>query len=104
VALRPLARRQLALTWVYAATHHLKYVVMAPEPALYCWIVSMSPPRRTSTMRWKIRPSGHDPRQIDLLAVLAILVIIVAVGHYLDEPVKTYLTSSFLEPSQSVRW
>jgi hypothetical protein len=55
-------------------------------------------------MRWKIQPSGHDPRQIDLLAVLAILVVIVAVGHYLDEPAKSRLTSSFIEPSQSVRW
>jgi hypothetical protein len=77
---------------------------MAPEPALYCWIGSMSPPGRTSTMRWKIRPSGHDPRQIDLLAVLAILVIIIAIGYYLDEPTKTHLTSSFIEPSQTVRW
>ncbi len=34
-------------------------------------------------MRWKIQPGGHDPRQIDLLAVLALLIIIVAVGHYL---------------------
>jgi hypothetical protein len=55
-------------------------------------------------MRWKIRPSGHDPRQIDLLAVLAILIVIVAIGHYLDEPAKTRVTSGFLEPSQTVRW
>jgi hypothetical protein len=59
---------------------------------------------RTSTMRWKIRPSGHDPRQIDLLAALAILIVIAAVGHYLSEPAKTRATSSFIEPSQSVRW
>lgn len=43
MALRPLARRQRTLTQVYAATHHPKYVVMAPEPALYYWIGSMSP-------------------------------------------------------------
>jgi len=55
-------------------------------------------------MRWKIEPSGHDPRQVDLLAVLAILVIIVAVGHWLDEPRKTKVTTSFIEPSQTVRW
>jgi len=34
-------------------------------------------------MRWKIRPSGHDPRQIDLLAALAIVIAVVVVGHYL---------------------
>jgi hypothetical protein len=55
-------------------------------------------------MRWKIQPSGHDPRQIDLLAVLAMLVIIVAVGHYVFGPAKTRSTTSFIEPSQSVRW
>jgi hypothetical protein len=55
-------------------------------------------------MRWKIQPSGHDPRQIDLVAVLAMLVIIVSIGLYLDEPRKTQITSSFIEPSQSVRW
>jgi hypothetical protein len=38
------------------------------------------------------------------LAVLALLSIIVAVGHYLSEPAKTRVTSGFLEPSQTVRW
>jgi hypothetical protein len=55
-------------------------------------------------MRWKIPPSGHDPRQIDLVAVLAILVVIIAVDHYLTEPAKPHVTSAFIEPSQTVRW
>jgi hypothetical protein len=55
-------------------------------------------------MRWKLRPSGHDPRQIDLLVALAILIVIVAVGHYFSEPAKTRVTSGFIEPSQTVRW
>jgi hypothetical protein len=55
-------------------------------------------------MRWKIDPSGHDPRQIDLLAVVAILIVIIAVGHYMTEHPKSRLTSSFIEPSQTVRW
>jgi len=55
-------------------------------------------------MRWKLRPSGHDPRQIDLLTVLVILIFIVAVGHYLSGPAKTRVTNGFIEPSQSVRW
>jgi hypothetical protein len=55
-------------------------------------------------MRWKMKPSGHDPRQIDLLAVAAMLVVIIAVGHYLTEHPKSHLTSSFIEPSQTVRW
>jgi hypothetical protein len=55
-------------------------------------------------MRWKLQPSGHDPRQIDLLAALAILIVIAAVGHYLSGPAKTRVTSGFIEPSQTVRW
>ena len=55
-------------------------------------------------MRWKFRPSGHDPRQVDLLTVIAMLVVVIAVGHYLSERPKTRLTSSFIVPSQSVRW
>jgi hypothetical protein len=55
-------------------------------------------------MRWKIRPSGHDPRQIDLLAALAIVVFIIALGHYLTEKPKSQVTSAFIEPSQTVRW
>ena len=54
-------------------------------------------------MRWKPKPSGHDPRQIDLLAVVAMLIVIIAVGHYLTEHPKPHLTS-FVEPSQNVRW
>ena len=54
-------------------------------------------------MRWKISHHGHDPRQIDLLAVLALLIVIVTAWHYFDrrpEPPST----AFIEPSQSVRW
>jgi hypothetical protein len=55
-------------------------------------------------MRWKFQPSGHDPRQIDLLAVVAMLIVIVAVGHFLIEHPKTRLTSGIIEPSQTVHW
>jgi hypothetical protein len=55
-------------------------------------------------MRWKIRPSGHDPRQLDLLAIVVIALIVIAVGHFLIQPAKRSGTSSFFEPSQTVRW
>jgi hypothetical protein len=58
----------------------------------------------TSSMRPKFQPSGHDPRQIDLLAVVAILLVIIAVGHFLIQHSRAHLTSSFVEPSQTVRW
>jgi len=47
-------------------------------------------------MRRKPSPGGHDPRQIDLLAVFALIVMIVAVGHYLIETEHPKLTSRAL--------
>ena len=55
-------------------------------------------------MRWKISHLGHDPRQIDLLAVLALLIIIVAGYRYFDGNREPPSTTAFIEPSQSVRW
>jgi hypothetical protein len=58
-------------------------------------------------MRWKISHRGHhghDPRQIDLLAVLALLVVIVAAGRYFNESPAPPNATSFIVPSQSVRW
>jgi len=55
-------------------------------------------------MRWKIRPSGHDPRQIDLLAALALVIVIIALGHYLSHPSAPSAKSAIIEPSQTVRW
>ncbi|MEH2560776.1 hypothetical protein [Bradyrhizobium sp. AZCC 2289] len=55
-------------------------------------------------MRWKISHHGHDPRQIDLLAVLALLIIIVAAYHYFGGHPEPSSPTAFIEPSQSVRW
>ncbi|MBV9563496.1 MAG: hypothetical protein JOY90_24075 [Bradyrhizobium sp.] len=55
-------------------------------------------------MRWKISRQGHDPRQIDLLALLALLVLIVAGFRYLADRPVPQSTASFIVPSQSVRW
>jgi hypothetical protein len=55
-------------------------------------------------MRWKISHHGHDPRQIDLLAVLALLVVIVTALRYFESPPQPKATTAFIEPSQSVRW
>lgn len=54
-------------------------------------------------MRWKIRQRGHDRRQIDLLAALAILILIVVLGRYFGQ-IQPPVTSTFIEPSQTVRW
>ena len=35
-------------------------------------------------MRWKISHHGHDPRQIDLLAVIALIIVIIAAWRYFE--------------------
>jgi hypothetical protein len=55
-------------------------------------------------MRWKISRHGHDPRQIDLAALLALLIVIVAAFSYFSESPKFPNTAPFIVPSQSVHW
>jgi len=55
-------------------------------------------------MRWKISHHGQDPRQIDFLAVLALLIIIVAAYRYFAHNAESPSSTAFIEPSQSVRW
>jgi hypothetical protein len=59
---------------------------------------------RTPTMRWKISHHGHDVRQIDLIALLALLIVIVVAWRYLGGVPEPHNTAAFIEPSQSVRW
>jgi hypothetical protein len=55
-------------------------------------------------MRWNTS-RGHDPRQIDLFAVIALVILIIAgclyFTHHFTSPPHT---TAFIEPSQSVRW
>lgn len=55
-------------------------------------------------MRWKIRQRSHDPRQIDLLAALAIVIVIFAIGRYFSQSPEPPVTGAVNEPSQTVRW
>jgi hypothetical protein len=56
-------------------------------------------------MRWKISHHGHDPRQIDLLAVIALIILIVSAFGYLERHITSPPSSTaFVEPSQNVRW
>ena len=56
-------------------------------------------------MRWKISPRGHDPRQIDLLAIIALIVVMVAayalIVHFAATPQST---TAFIVPGQNARW
>jgi hypothetical protein len=55
-------------------------------------------------MRWKISRHGHDPRQVDLIAVIALVIIIVAAWRYLGENSEPPNTTAFIVPSQSTHW
>ncbi len=55
-------------------------------------------------MRWKISHHGHDPRQVDLLAILVLCVLIVTAWYYFEGNSAPPHTAAFIVPSQSVRW
>jgi hypothetical protein len=55
-------------------------------------------------MRWKISRHGHDPRQVDLLAVIALMILIIAAWSYFGHRSEPPNTTALIVPSQSVRW
>jgi hypothetical protein len=57
-----------------------------------------------TTMRWKISPHGHDSRQVDLLAVIALVIIILAAWRYFGESPEPPSSTAFIVPSQSTHW
>jgi hypothetical protein len=59
---------------------------------------------RAQPLRWKISHRGHDPRQIDLIAIFALLIVIIAACRFFDSRSDTPSTTAFIVPSQSVRW
>jgi hypothetical protein len=61
--------------------------------------------REGKIMRWKFGHGGHDPRQVDLVAIVALLIIIVAACRiYSDSNSGTPSHTAFIVPSQTVRW
>ena len=56
-------------------------------------------------MRWKISHPGHHPRQIDLLAIVVLVILIIsALSYFESRPSPPAHTAGFIEPSQNVRW
>jgi hypothetical protein len=53
-------------------------------------------------MRWKI--SHHDPRHVDLIAALALVILNVAAWRFFEGGAHAPSTASFIVPSQSVHW
>jgi hypothetical protein len=66
--------------------------------------IVVMPSREKTTMRWKISHHGHDPRQIDLLAIVVLVILIIAAFSYFEDRASPPHTAGFIEPSQSVRW
>jgi len=55
-------------------------------------------------MRWKLSHHNHDPRQLDLITALALVIVILAAWRFFEgDPVKPS-DAAFIVPSQSVRW
>jgi hypothetical protein len=55
-------------------------------------------------MRWRTSRGG-DPRFLDLLAIVALIIVIVGAWRYLADSSATPPSSTaFIVPSQSVRW
>jgi hypothetical protein len=55
-------------------------------------------------MRWKISHHGHDPRQIDLIAIVTLIILIVAAFRFFSGKSEPPSTAAFIVPSQSVHW
>jgi hypothetical protein len=113
MALRALARRQCALrislTDPVAALSAQIRIAGPPRrgargTATANVALSLHAPREETTMRWKISRHGHDPRQVDLLAVIALVIIIVAAWRYFGEDSEPRNTTAFIVPSQSTHW
>jgi hypothetical protein len=67
--------------------------------------IVVMPSREETTMRWKISHHGHDPRQIDLLAIVVLVILIISAFSYFEDRASPPAHSTgFIEPSQSVRW
>jgi hypothetical protein len=103
-----MARRQRALTGLlqrFQAYRALPPCEEAWLPGNRNLIAALIYVRREDTnMRWKISHHGHDPRQIDLLAVLALLIVIVAAYLYFSHKPEVPNPTAFIVPGQSVRW
>jgi len=52
-------------------------------------------------MRWKISHRGHDPRHVDLLAAVALVIVIVAAWRFFESGSDAPKPSAFIVPSQA---
>jgi hypothetical protein len=95
-------KSQLAQTFVAALSTGMRIAEMSGTASLTEALFRYSP--GGTTMRWKISRHGHDPRQVDLLAAIALVIVIVAAYRYFEGHPEPPSTSAFIVPSQSTHW
>jgi hypothetical protein len=60
--------------------------------------------RGVQIMRLHIEKHGHDPRQVDLVAVIALIVLVIGAICYLCGSATEPVITGFIVPSQTVHW
>jgi hypothetical protein len=55
-------------------------------------------------MRWKIDHPEHDPRHIDLIAAVTLIILIAVTWHFYAGSPAPPTTMAFIVPSQTVHW
>ena len=55
-------------------------------------------------MRLHIDNQGHNPRQVDFVAVIALIILVFGAICYLSGPTIEQMTTAFTVPSQTVHW
>ena len=55
-------------------------------------------------MRDEVGSGGHDPRHLDLIAAVALLLVIGAAYEFFSHRINPAPTTAFVEPSQFVKW
>ncbi len=56
-------------------------------------------------MRWKISPHSHDPRLMDLVAAIVLVLAVITAYRYLTTNTEAPPSATALiEPSQTVHW
>ena len=107
LALRAMARSQWALVRQFYLLRRFQTkcaLLIIQEPRHHERIGLMLPIGRADSMRGKFGHGGHDPRQIDLIAAFALLIVIVAACRFLSGSTEAPTATAFIVPSQSVRW
>jgi hypothetical protein len=60
--------------------------------------------RGVQIIRIHIEKHGHDPRQVDLVTVIVLVVLVFGAIYYLCGAAANPITTGFIVPNQTVHW